>query len=30
MVIIVGVPFGIGSQTNFLKVLTVGENDSPC
>ncbi|MCZ7538595.1 MAG: pyruvate kinase [Anaerolineae bacterium] len=30
MVIIGGVPFGIGSQTNFLKVLTVGENDSPC
>ncbi len=30
MVIIGGVPFGIGSQTNFLKVLTVGENDKPC
>ena len=30
MVIIGGVPFGIGSQTNFLRVLTVGEHDSPC
>ncbi len=30
MVIIGGVPFGIGSQTNFLKVLTVGENDRSC
>lgn len=30
MVIIGGVPFGLGSQTNFLKVLTVGENDKPC
>ncbi|MCL4236680.1 MAG: pyruvate kinase [Anaerolineae bacterium] len=30
IVIIGGVPFGIGSQTNFLKVLTVGENGSPC
>ncbi len=27
MVIIGGVPFGIGSQTNFLKVLTVGEDE---
>ncbi|MBN2303429.1 MAG: pyruvate kinase [Anaerolineae bacterium] len=27
MAIIGGVPFGIGSQTNFLKVLTVGESD---
>jgi len=27
MVIIGGVPFGIGSQTNFLKVVCVGESD---
>jgi len=27
MVIIGGVPFGVGSQTNFLKVVCVGEND---
>jgi pyruvate kinase len=27
MIIIGGVPFGIGSQTNFLKVLCVGESD---
>ncbi len=27
MVIIGGVPFGVGSQTNFLKVLSVGERD---
>ncbi len=27
MVIIGGVPFGVGSQTNFLKVLCVGESD---
>jgi pyruvate kinase len=29
MVIIGGVPFGVGSQTNFLKVLAVGETDQP-
>jgi len=28
MVIIGGVPFGQGSQTNFLKVLMVGERDA--
>jgi len=27
MVIIGGMPFGVGSQTNFLKVVCVGEND---
>jgi pyruvate kinase len=27
MIIIGGVPFGVGSQTNFLKVVVVGEHD---
>jgi len=29
VVIIGGVPFGIGGQTNFLKVLRIGEGEQP-